>query len=127
MRYAKNKAYHRLLSSHRWQTLRASYLAKHPVCESCDKEGNTTLACVVHHVVPVEDATDVAAMESLAFDASNLMALCNACHERIHTEIGSHAKKGKRTTRAEAHQTARAFIERWCGLGPEAGQGPVKR
>ena len=118
MRYSKNKEYHRLLSSHRWQKLRASYLQAHPVCEYCDAEGKTSLSRVVHHVVPVEDAKDTATMEALAFDVSNLMALCDACHERIHAMIGSHAKKGKRTKRAEAQQVARAFVERWCQEPP---------
>lgn len=114
MKYSKNKEYHRLLSSHRWQILRASYLRAHPVCEYCDAEGKTSLSEVVHHVIPVEDAKDAATMEALAFDVSNLMALCDACHERIHTLIGSHAKKGKRTIRAEAKKAAQEFVERWC-------------
>lgn len=114
MRYSKNEHYHKLLKSYRWQKLRASYMAAHPVCEQCEKNGKTTLAKVVHHVVPIEDAKNVALMEQLAFDPANLMALCEACHEDIHRWLGSSSKKGKRYARAEAQRVASEFLKRWC-------------
>lgn len=97
-------------------------MAQHPVCERCEKQGKTSLAKVVHHVVPVEDAKDLAMMEVLAFDWHNLMAVCDECHEAIHKQLGS-AKKGKRQTRAEAQRVASAFIKRWCNGddGPRGG------
>lgn len=113
MKSVKNEQYHRLLKSHKWQRLRARYMAQHPVCEQCDKNGKTSLAKVVHHVVPVEDAKDLAMMEVLAFDWHNLMAVCDECHEAIHKQLGS-CKKGRRQTRAEAQRVASAFIKRWC-------------
>lgn len=114
MRYVKNERYHKLLSSHRWQQLRARYLAQHPVCELCEKNNKTSVAKVVHHVIPVEDAKDVGLMESLAYDWNNLMALCNACHEEIHRQLGSRFKSGKNSKRAEAKRVASNFLKQWC-------------
>ena len=88
-------------------------MAQHPVCEKCEKSGKTSLAKVVHHVVPVEDAKDLAMMQVLAFDWHNLMALCDECHETIHRHLGS-CKKGRRQTKAEAQRVAKDFIKRWC-------------
>ena len=114
MRYIKNQQYHKLLKSHKWQKLRAMYLSQHPVCEECEKNGKTSLAKVVHHVVPIEDAKDIIMMERLAYDWHNLMALCDECHEAIHRRLGSCKKKGKRYTRIEAQRVADDFLKRWC-------------
>ena len=114
MRYIKNEQYHKLLRHSKWQRLRAMYLSQHPVCEQCDKNGKTTIATVVHHVVPIEDAKDIMMMERLAYDWHNLMALCDECHEIIHRSLGSCKKKGKRHTKSEAQRVANDFLKRWC-------------
>lgn len=114
MRYIKNEQYHKLLRHSKWQKLRAMYLAQHPVCEQCEKNGKTSLAKVVHHVVPIEDAKDITMMEVLAYDWHNLMAVCEQCHEAIHKHLGSCKKKGKRHTRAEAQRIANDFLKEWC-------------
>ena len=114
MRYSKKKEYQRIIWGARWQNLRARYKAQHPVCEECEKNGKTSLANVVHHVVPIEDARDVTMMEMLAYDWNNLMALCDECHEAIHKRLGSCKKKGKRYTRLEAKRVADDFLKRWC-------------
>ncbi len=114
MRNSKNEHYHKLLKSYRWQQLRARYLAQHPVCELCEKNNKTTLAKVVHHVVPIEDAKDASLMDSLAYDWHNLMALCEPCHEHLHKQLGSRFKAGKGYQRTEAKRIADNFIKRWC-------------
>lgn len=114
MRKVSNKNYHKLLSHSRWQQLRARYLAKHPVCELCEKNNKTSVAKVVHHVVPVEDAKDVGLMEALAYDWNNLMALCDSCHEHIHQQLGSRFKARKHSQRAEAKRIAEDFLKHWC-------------
>lgn len=114
MRNTKNEHYHKLLKSYKWQQLRARYLAQHPVCELCEKNNKTSLATVVHHVVPIEDAKDAGLMESLAYDWNNLMALCDACHEQIHVQLGSRFKASKTTQRAKAKQVAESFLKKWC-------------
>ena len=114
MRYIKNEQYHRLLSRYRWQEIRHAYLTKHPVCEMCDSKGKTSVAKVVHHIIPIEDASDVTVMESLAFDHNNLMALCESCHEQVHRDLCSAQKARKRTRRAEAKEIAERFVNKWC-------------
>lgn len=114
MKSTRNEVYHKLLKTYRWQRLRSAYMAKHPVCEMCANEGRTSLAKVVHHIVPVEDAKTVDAMKMLAYDPKNLMALCEPCHERIHRELGSRFKSSGHTQRAEAKRIAEDFLKRWC-------------
>jgi len=61
----------------RWQKVRLSYLGRHPVCERCEANGLTTVASMVHHKIPIKQG-------GAKYDHSNLMALCNDCHEAIH-------------------------------------------
>ncbi len=49
-------------------------LAQSPLCEICLKGGRETRAVLVHHVDEDE----------LNNDFSNLMSVCNPCHEAIH-------------------------------------------
>lgn len=114
MKHSKKKEYQRIVWSSKWQQLRAMYKAQHPVCEMCEKNGKTTLAKVVHHVVPVEDAKDAATMEALAYDWNNLMSLCDKCHEKIHHDLGSRFKASKTSKRAEAKRIASEFLKQWC-------------
>ena len=58
----------------RWQKARLSFLAEHPLCAECDKQGQVTEATVVDHIVPHRgDLT-------LFWDMSNWQALCARCH-----------------------------------------------
>lgn len=114
MKHSKKKEYQRIVWSAKWQRLRDMYKAQHPVCEMCEKNGRTSLAKVVHHIVPIEDARDVVMMESLAYDWNNLMALCEDCHEQIHYKLGSRFKAGKKAKRAEAKRVAAEFLKQWC-------------
>lgn len=50
----------------------------HNECTMCKKEHKLTQATVVHHIVPLKAAPE------LAYDWNNLMPLCHGCHERIH-------------------------------------------
>lgn len=55
-----------------WQRLRASALAREPLCRECARHGAVTAAQVVDHITPIQDGgTD-------ALD--NLQALCQSCH-----------------------------------------------
>jgi 5-methylcytosine-specific restriction protein A len=61
---------------HHWKRFRLRYLAKHPLCVRCEEQGRLTPATLIHHVVPLKDG-------GAKYDESNLMALCNSCHEDI--------------------------------------------
>lgn len=60
----------------RWQRVRAQYIAAHPLCMDCEKQGRTTPAVDVHHIEKISDAPE------RRLDAANLMALCRACHNQ---------------------------------------------
>jgi 5-methylcytosine-specific restriction endonuclease McrA len=51
---------------------------RHPLCADCDR-----LAQCVHHVVPRHAAPE------RMYDESNLVSLCNACHEARHNHPNS--------------------------------------
>lgn len=68
-----------------WQKIRARFLAAHPLCEQCRKEGRLTVATEVHHILPLgHGGTN---------DEENLMALCKPCHSRISVEMGDRFRK----------------------------------
>ena len=103
---AKDKA--EIYNSREWKELRIAKLrSTNGLCEECMKQGIVTSATCVHHIVPIETAKTKDEMKRLAFDPHNLMALCFACHARIHKELGSNTAKIVRQ-RAEARQ------DRWA-------------
>lgn len=63
-----------------WKKIRARYVASHPLCEQCEKEGRLTPAEEVHHIIPLSGGG--------THDEENLMALCKACHSRISAKSG---------------------------------------
>ena len=102
-----------IYNSREWKELRIAKLrSTNGLCEECMKQGIVTSARCVHHVVPIEtartkDEMKRLEMKRLAFDAHNLMALCQPCHARIHKELGSNTAKVVKA-RAEARQ------DRWA-------------
>jgi 5-methylcytosine-specific restriction enzyme A len=59
----------------RWRKARLAYLAAHPLCVACAKDGRTTAATVVDHIVPHRGDA------ALFWDAaSNWAALCASHH-----------------------------------------------
>ena len=60
-----------------WRKVRLAYLRLHPLCEMCEKEGKIVPAGLVHHIKEIKDG-------GARLDFSNLMALCDECHEKIH-------------------------------------------
>nr|DAV69013.1 MAG TPA: HNH endonuclease [Caudoviricetes sp.] len=61
---------------YRWQMLRNRFIAQHPYCEQCLKEGRITLATDVDHIIPHRGNVE------LLYDEKNLQSLCKACHSR---------------------------------------------
>lgn len=59
-----------------WKKLRELYIAQHPLCEMCQKEGKLTPVDEVHHIIPIK--------EGGSNTWSNCMSLCHACHMKIH-------------------------------------------
>lgn len=67
-------SYHELYKSSVWVALRKSILDTQPLCVKCAKEGRTTLATVVDHMIPHRGNIN------LFLDANNLKPLCASCH-----------------------------------------------
>lgn len=72
--YKKNDFLAKLRSSARWQDLRFSVLSENPICEICGKTG----ACEAHHIIEAHIDPD------LFFERSNLAAVCEDCHKKVH-------------------------------------------
>lgn len=60
-----------------WRKVRQRYIAKHPLCEICEKEGRVTVTRQVHHIQPFRGLDD-----PLRLDESNLMSVCIPCHRK---------------------------------------------
>lgn len=60
----------------RWRKARKAYLAEHPLCAECARQGRDELASVVDHVQPHRGDS------SLFWDQSNWQPLCRSCHSR---------------------------------------------
>lgn len=69
-----------------WRKLRVTYLAQHPLCELCQKNGKTTLAVAVHHKYEISKGVTVEQKKQIGFNYNNLMAVCENCHKQIHKE-----------------------------------------
>src|SRR3954468_6776742 len=75
----------------RWRKVRAIKLAKDPLCEECEKHGQTTPANEVDHIIPREDRPD------LTFVMSNLQSLCKTCHSKK-TRHEQHSRRAGQTS-----------------------------
>ena len=71
-----------------WRRIRERYVAAHPLCERCLKEGRYTPAEHVHHILPLS--------EGGTNDEANLMAVCRSCHSKIHAARGDSWKRHRR-------------------------------
>jgi len=60
----------------RWERARRAFLAAHPLCAECLRQGRTRAADVVDHIVPHRGDM------RLFWDMDNWQALCKRCHDR---------------------------------------------
>lgn len=94
----KNPDYRAIITSRRWRDLRGMKMLKNAIenggfCEECVKRYRVggprpRKATEVHHIVPIESAGSRQEMEALAYNETNLMALCGECHREIHRKMG---------------------------------------
>lgn len=61
---------------YRWQKERERYLAEHPLCVYCEREGHITAATVVDHKIPHRGD------DQLFWDESNWQSLCAVHHNK---------------------------------------------
>lgn len=74
-----------------WRRIRARYVAEHPLCEQCQKDGRLTPTQEVHHIQPLSKGG--------THDFTNLMALCKPCHSRISALDGDRWRTSRPTKR----------------------------
>ena len=69
---------HKLYNNRAWRRVRKEFLSRpeNALCLHCLKEGRTTLATVVDHIVPHKGDLD------LFWDESNWRPCCQSCHNR---------------------------------------------
>ena len=58
-----------------WRRARREYLAEHPLCAECDRDGRTTEATIVDHVIPHRGDPE------LFWDRTNWQSLCKPHHD----------------------------------------------
>ena len=66
----------------KWRKLSVHYRRLHPLCAECEREGRATPSKMVDHIKPYKTHP------ALAYEWSNLRALCWACHNRIGERVG---------------------------------------
>ena len=62
--------------SYKWQQARKSYLAKHPLCAECERQGLVVVATDLDHIIPHKGDKDA------FWVRSNWQGLCRPCHSR---------------------------------------------
>ena len=69
--------------SKRWREKRKQILKRdNYLCQECKKYGRRVDGEVVHHIIHVDEAPE------LAFVDDNLVTLCSKCHNKLHPEKG---------------------------------------
>lgn len=63
-----------------WKRIRDRYIARHPLCEQCQRDDKITPATEVHHIQPLSRGGTHA--------EDNLMSLCHVCHSSITARDG---------------------------------------
>ena len=82
----KSELISRVYKSDKWKKLRSAYLLYHPLCELCLSQDIVKSAQEVHHIKPISQGKDIEEMKVIAYDSTNLQALCTDCHHKIHNE-----------------------------------------
>lgn len=89
--------------SEEWKQLRLDVLIDHHYeCQECLKHGRYTRAVCVHHVQEVRIHPELALSKWYTDNEtgerkSNLLPLCNSCHNQIHDKLGEWQRKNKFT------------------------------
>ena len=72
-----------------WKRKRAAILRRDGyLCQECKKYGRRRDAVTVHHIQHLDEHPE------LAREDSNLVSLCNACHNKMHPEKGGGHRYG---------------------------------
>lgn len=78
-----------------WRKARKTFLAKHPLCSMCRKQGRVVSATVVDHIIPhkleqailSKEPLKIKQAQKLFWDSSNWQALCATHHSSTKQRI----------------------------------------
>ena len=101
----------RFYDTQHWKNLRNSYLAQHPLCKDCFKQGYTKEAKQVDHITPIAEGGS-------ATDWSNLQGLCDTHHSQ---------KTRRENTKAKGIVTVLAFSDEVIVQGGNKKRKPWKQ
>lgn len=76
----KSRLLKHIYNTKTWKSIRNEYISLHPICELC----NEKTAESVHHVIPFSQGRNSEEIQQLAYDKTNLKALCQTCHFKFH-------------------------------------------
>lgn len=62
-----------LYNSTTWRMTAKAYIKSNPLCKHCKDKGILTQACIVDHIIPINQGGDV-------WDWDNLQGLCRSCN-----------------------------------------------
>ncbi|AOY76674.1 HNH endonuclease [Clostridium formicaceticum] len=87
VRHKRDKKYTEFYHSKAWGIVRQQALIRdNGLCQHCLKENRITLADMVHHIKSIKAAWH------LRLVLSNLISLCNSCHNKIERREGAPEK-----------------------------------
>lgn len=72
----RDPAIRALYASARWQRARQMFLARHPLCAECQRQGRVTPANTVDHIIPHRGDPE------RFWDQDGWQPLCAPCHSR---------------------------------------------
>ena len=99
---SRSPHYIKLMNSRKWRALLMATIKRtNGLCEQCLKEGRVSAATEVHHIRPIESVKDPHVMEQLAYDPSNLAALCRQCHHNAHVLLLKGSKEERKRREKE--------------------------
>lgn len=79
-------------TSARWRAFRERIMRRDEyTCQRCKRYGKLTPAREVHHIKHLDEYPE------LAFEPSNCVALCKACHNMQHPEKGTKSRRSQNT------------------------------
>lgn len=87
----------------RWRRLRSWFLARHPLCEHCKREGRLEPANEVDHITPLR-------WGGARLDQNNLQALCKSCHSKKTAREQGEPVDGSSMARRRADAGVRRFF-----------------
>lgn len=77
-------------STRRWRTVRAAWLAEHPLCQCIDQEHAHAGTCgALATVVDHDDDTDY---ETDRYNSEHFRSLCTTCHDKRTAQQGNDAR-----------------------------------